>query len=646
MGTQLEAQLFSVGGLFAEMGTHYEIPIYQRNYAWRNQEIDQLIDDVLTAAEDPDVDEYFLGNMIVAPKTVPTGTNHTTYEVVDGQQRLTTLFMLLHRLGIGRSARLTYASRRSATDALSRLSTSDDDEGSGILTGYKAIDSRISRLSKSPSHLRVFTHFLTERVQLVRAVLPDDTDLNRYFEIMNTRGQQLAPVDIVKARLMSYLRSDAQDVDDQRACLAWIWDACSEMDTYIQMSMTRGSTSLRDTIFGATWDDLIVQRFEDLVPLRPNSEANGSLRSGAVGLRQALAIYARAPEPPSEEDDEAGRFETPIKFPSLLLHTLKIMRSDDAAEVDGHLDDSKLIKRFHDEFSNLSELSRSRRVKEFVQTLLRCKFALDNFVLKREFTSANGEDGAWSLKRLVRGSYVSRHASGSRVSARFPSAFAPTQEESDAAPADDSTRNVLLLQSLLRVTYTSPRTMHWITRVLQRIAGDHKLSRAEIGAAIETDLRQYIRSKVRQSLPGGGGPTGFDIERIVYTYLDYLLARGASQDMPPDPSFTFVFRNSVEHFFPQHADSGDHGSDAVPHDAPELNMFGNLALVSVSDNSKFSNALPLAKTWKEREIQQSKKLELMANITRASGHWDLESIRSHDHQMIELLRADLDSAGH
>lgn len=644
MGTQLEAQLFSVGALFDAGGTQYEIPIYQRNYAWRNEQIDQLIDDVLTAVRDSNVGEYFLGNLIVAPREVPAGAKHTTYEVVDGQQRLTTLFMLLDRLGIDRAAKLTYASRRSATDALSRLSATDDDEGSGILTGYKAIDARVTRLSKSPDDLATFTRFLTQQVHLVRAVLPDDTDLNKYFEIMNTRGQQLAQVDIVKARLMSYLRSESDDIDEQRACLAWIWDACSDMDSYIQMALTRGNTNLRDTIFGATWDRLDARAFEQLVPLRPHGEDQASLRSEPVGLRNALTIYAQAPEAPTEDDDEAGRFETPIKFPSLLLHALKVMRVEDAGEVDGHLDDSKLIKRFQDEFKNLSESKRSEQVKKFMETLLQCKFALDNFVLKREFTSTNGEDGAWSLKRLVRGEYVGRHASGARVNARFPSAFAPKQDESDAEPADDSTRNVLLLQSLLRVTYTSPRTMHWITRVLKVALTQHEMTREQASSTIQADLRTYIREKVQQSLPGGTGPTGFNIERIVYTYLDYLLSQGASPKLARDPSFVFVFRNSVEHFFPQHADQGDHDWDAVAPDDPELNMFGNLALVSVSANSKFSNALPLAKTTKEREIKQSKKLELMANITRANGHWNRQSIRDHDKEMIELLRADLASA--
>jgi uncharacterized protein with ParB-like and HNH nuclease domain len=85
---------------------------------------------------------------------------------------------------------------------------------------------------KTPEDRDKFKKFLEDNVQLVRAILPVRTDLNKYFEIMNTRGQQLEQVDIIKARLMSYLRNEAGEVEDDRACLAWVWDACAEMDSY------------------------------------------------------------------------------------------------------------------------------------------------------------------------------------------------------------------------------------------------------------------------------------------------------------------------------------------------------------------------------------------------------------------------------
>ena len=65
-------------------------------------------------------------------------------------------------------------------------------------------------------------------------------------------------------------------------------------------------------------------------------------------------------------------------------------------------------------------------------------------------------------------------------------------------------------------------------------------------------------------LRGSTDRVGFNIERIVFTYLDYLLAaKGAGPDLAADPNFTFVYRNSVEHFFPQHANRDDDGWDLV-----------------------------------------------------------------------------------
>ena len=304
MGTKsLEAKLLSVGDLFAEADAHYEIPIYQRNYAWGVEQIEQLIDDVWQAAQAKD-EEYFLGNLIVARQDQSGEAKRVTYEVIDGQQRLTTLYMLLTFLRnelkavrIELKAKLTYQSRRTATDALAGLTTSEDEEGSGIHTGFKSIESRMGRFDRNGGELERFAEFLRNQVQLVRAALPDKTDLNKYFEIMNTRGQQLQQVDIVKARLMSYLRADPGEVDAARACFAWIWDASSDMDSYIQMALTPGDRPLRDRIFGGTWDRLKLARFDELQSARPQAgRSDGGVRQlcrhgtarGAGSLRSAL----------------------------------------------------------------------------------------------------------------------------------------------------------------------------------------------------------------------------------------------------------------------------------------------------------------------------------------------------------------------
>lgn len=84
--TIVQPQEFTVEQVFNN--NEYVIPIYQRNYAWSRFEIEQLLDDI----NDIDINKtkkYYLGNLIVNERSV------NCFEVIDGQQRLTTLFLLL-----------------------------------------------------------------------------------------------------------------------------------------------------------------------------------------------------------------------------------------------------------------------------------------------------------------------------------------------------------------------------------------------------------------------------------------------------------------------------------------------------------------------------------------------------------------------
>jgi len=201
----------------------------------------------------------------------------------------------------------------------------------------------------------------------------------------------------------------------------------------------------------------------------------------------------------------------------------------------------------------------------------------------------------------------------------------------ESGDVDETTRGIVLLESMLRVTYTSPRTMHWITLVLRSAVS---AGRFPSGGDLAELLRGYARAKAREAFPVSAEPQGFDIPRIVFTYLDYLLLRDE-----PQRDFRFSFRNSIEHFYPQHPD--EHQSGAVV-SLENLNLFGNLALVSVGANSKFSNSLPRAKAENFRSTieAQSAKLHLMAETTREQG-WGDEQLLRHHREMAARIRRDL-----
>lgn len=72
----------------------FSIPQYQRDYAWKRQNFVDLWEDLEEAIESKDTQGHFLGTIVVAPNK----ENPQKFDIIDGQQRTTTIFMLLYAL--------------------------------------------------------------------------------------------------------------------------------------------------------------------------------------------------------------------------------------------------------------------------------------------------------------------------------------------------------------------------------------------------------------------------------------------------------------------------------------------------------------------------------------------------------------------
>ena len=70
------------------------VPIYQRKYSWKPHECKQLWDDIIQAANNNESKSYFIGTMVYVIDTT-NPSNVSRYHVIDGQQRLTSIFLLL-----------------------------------------------------------------------------------------------------------------------------------------------------------------------------------------------------------------------------------------------------------------------------------------------------------------------------------------------------------------------------------------------------------------------------------------------------------------------------------------------------------------------------------------------------------------------
>jgi len=630
-----------------DKGAHYVIPLYQRAYAWEDEEIKQLIDDINDTTGD-----YYIGSLIVAK----IKGQEEQYEVVDGQQRLTTLYLLLHYLAsrggwsgeVGKT--LSFGCRPNSNYTLTHIQDLLSDEKSlvngedkldhSICNGLKIIrqkfvpEARRGKSGKLDDAIDVdpFVDRL-KRVILYRIEVPEHTDLNRYFEIMNTRGEQLEQHDILKARLMDYL-SDRPEQE----FFARVWNACRDMTGYVQMHFVKDE---REKIFGERWCDKPSRDCSRYVDSpKGGQEADEEATKGedeAVSIEEITKSLSREKIGDDADDDKASiRFESIIGFPHFLLHVLRVLIKvedvsfDEGKELRSLLDDKCLLEDFDRmiEYGQIGDTSikedKAEFARKFILILLQARFLFDRFIIKRDSKGDNHE-GGWSLKEL----YVSSSGSAKKPNYANTRLRYENEREETYKPRN---KECLMIQSALRVSYTSPKVMHWITELLVWLFDD----KTEIHKLTDKAERIAAEAVKENFLDLGNYKLGVQTPHVVFNYLDYLLWK---KDKEKYEDFVFEFRNSVEHWYPQHPSGGTFEAWG------ERDTFGNLCIISRSVNSKFSNLTPVSKMNSfERMVQRgSLKLRIMGNIIKGCSDQDWRDRACHEHEeeMIRILEENI-----
>ena len=637
--------------LFSEVGVRYVIPRYQRAYAWEEKEIEQLIDDICDD-NDPKRD-YYIGSLIVARRKADDGVE---YEVIDGQQRLTTIYLLLQCLldegyfsrgdvSVGEALSFDCRSKSNCTLAYIRTDAQKS-EGKeelldqSILLAVDIIKKKLAReFGDRVEDQKKFVDRL-KHVVLYRIEVPEHTDLNRYFEIMNTRGEQLEQHDILKARLMNYL-----DDACEREAFARIWEACSDMTGYVQMHF---SVEDREKLFVEQWSSL---SSEDALRELCRGKRRSEGKSDGLDISKIIASkYKEEDEDGTQEERDAeARFESIIDFPYFLLHVLRVfcrvkrLSMDGAEELGSLLDDKLLLKDF-DKVIAYCEKRGDKRIKDvkrwfactFIRFLLRSRFLFDQFVVKREY-AGNDQEGVWSLKELcTSGAGYKKKAYYANTRLRYENEWEKTY-----APRN---KECLMIQSALRVSYTSPKVMHWITELLVWLFNNNKTERYKLTDEAERIAAEAVKDNF---LATGNYELGVQTPHIVFNYLDYLLWKEGKEKYK---DFVFEFRNSVEHWYPQHPSEGTFEVwDGI-------DTFGNLCIISRSVNSKFSNLSPASKmdTYRGMVQKGSLKLRKMGEIIDklrktekpgvAAKLWRQSECAKHEKEMIRLLCSALQEA--
>lgn len=609
----------------------FQIPLYQRAFAWEDKQIIQLLEDINDSCVGT-YSKYYIGTLVVADKG-------SYYEVVDGQQRLTSLFLLLHCLKAKVTHSLSFACRDKSNYTLENLdgilmssSVIDNDKiQESIISGVRIIQGELSNGDKyGDEFLEKLAH-----VVMYRIVVPPHTDLNHYFETMNTRGEQLEQHDILKASLMSYLQGD----NAWMSAFSEIWNACRDMSGYVQMNFSKTS---RELLFGRYWNTI------------PTSLSSFVKASKGKYYEKSNTLYEivnpdfeikKSYDITDGSDKDANiRFESIIDFPYFLIHCLKSfvsvnsLVSDDGKELcEALLNDKKLNFFFERVLKHGllkgEHLDRKAFAKKFIKHLLRVRFLFDKFILKREFISDSLE-GQWSLKTLN----VSGQGSNKKAYFTDTSFLEYYQRKNDNKVLH---KDNLMIQSALRVSYTSPKVMHWITGLLLWLEENDNRSKLNSYCEVAEQIaRNSIIDNFFSPCEDEDYRSGAGTPHIVFNYLDYLIWK-SNRSLYKD--FTFEFRNSVEHWYPRHPSE----SEIKLWDDGGVDRFGNLCIIQRNVNSKFSNLPPEGKKSSFRAMIEkgSLKLRLMSKLTvpgdgiPASKNWKDFVCEEHECEMIRMLSA-------
>ena len=616
----------------------YAIPLYQRNFAWTYDEIEQLLNDVADAFQE-NRDNYYIGTLVV-------NKENDIFKIIDGQQRTTALNLialaLKHEFGFDRlkAVNLIFPARKKSNENIRKLFTkqkiSEGDENE-LTRGYRhAKDALKKVLEERQLDPQSFVDYLFEKVIIFRSILPEDLDLNLYFERFNSRGEQLEAHEILKAQMMSKFGEDQEMAQK----FARIWDACAEFDkpvinAFTKKAKKKHSDAEREKIFPLNWikgnhyqNSFLLNIDESLSQIEVQSSNKKSLLS-SIGNKESTTVKVIS------HTNEVEKYRTIINFETFLFFVYYITFGN-VSPSDIQLDDKKLLETFENVTSVNTNIE---DITLFIRNLLKLKFIFDNLIVRMsQETNNRRQENDWFLQKVYRNDYNNKAGGDLFVQYYY-----------DKNSFEEFNDDILMLQSMFAVTFTANRNSRWLYEILQFLFRHiEELNDQEFGARFKEFLEKMAVTYAEERL--------FTEDRRIkkygaipvyaFNFVDYVLWKNR-EELKKDydvkfEDFKFAYRRSIEHWFPQHPNS-DERVEKI--DDKFLHSFGNLCIITDSQNSKFGNLVPSAKykQWEGIFNRQSLKLQMMADVTVKNDKWGIREIQSMEKEVERYVHDFCDS---
>ena len=533
----------------------YIIPIYQRNYEWEQPQIERLIRDI----DNIENERYYLGTLVTFKR------DDGSYELVDGQQRHTTLNLIKAVLDKKTFFNLKFQARsecelffRELSKGIDSLPEIPETKNLKLRQGIEIIKSVLNDIKDKEAFRKKFF----KQTHIFRTELPKETELNHYFEIMNNRGEQLEKHEILKAQLMNEIEDEEnKDRNIDREVFAQVWEACSFMGDYIWNNGLPKELLEKEEF---SFDDIVSSLGKD------KSSKNNQHQTIAALLEKGVETLPEGFK--QGEESKTYDYRSVLEFPTFLLYIYHLINPDKETS----FDDKKLLETFKD----------YKDAETFIVALLKYRIYFDKYIIKNKLS--NDKESNWE----IRGYEFEKEGVE-----RKETAFENTDEE----------KKIEMLQAMFHYATVSNDKKDWLLRLLR-----DKVEEKDLYSVLKSELESELEEEIKDiSL---GEISFWSVSTKIFYYFEYILwevyydyVKGEDKVDSPEAikSITnrikevrdhfkkFYFRqlSSKEHLLPQNKISSIKVDESITLEKQEeerakiLHCFGNLCLISSSENS-------------------------------------------------------------
>lgn len=572
-----------------EKDIKFNIPIYQRLYVWKEDQIKRLLEDTYAAFTNYSNNDYYLGGVIVVKNT-------NKYDLIDGQQRFTTLWLISRYLQNNLKPFLIERMHFSIRDDANKFFQTLDSkiENDELLNIKNAITTIENFFNENDVDNQNFSKYLYTQLKLVFTTVPPDVDLNKLFETINSGGVQLQHHELLKAKMLENISDEKE-----REIYSKLWDSCSFMDNYIENNFAVSLNCTKTDIFQNLYniDNKKLKNFSDINRVKDFINIRIKNDSTSKKLLQTILTETKqeANEKIGNQEDEI-RARSIISFSMLLLHTLRIFFKQNGQKDLKAIDEKELIKNFTykkntDEEAQYGQFDFGEvTVKRFIDLLWQVRVVFDKHIIK--WVSIEDNQDEVHLICNIRENTSNNSPSLQRDNTEKEKAFS-------------------LLQSMLYHTQ-EVKTHYWMTPLLFKLVNneealtrylqqmDNYLFFPKREGDLKTNTWEILEDnkKLNEVFQCENITNQFDLingkdyrqfSHYLFYKVEYILwFLGTKVN-----DFYMRAKNSVEHIEPQTKDNEK--KQNLDWNDELLHSFGNLALVSRERNSEFGNL-----TFKEK----------------------------------------------